>query len=742
MRLILVVWMMSPATVASNPDSTFVGSDQCIQCHQTEHSKWQLSDHHRAMQRPDEKTVLGNFNDITVEFHGIKTRFYRHDNNFMVATVGAGGKPGVFAIDYTFGHYPLQQYLVDIGNGHLQALNVAWDSRPAAAGGQRWYHLQAEETINPEHPFFWTRHFQNANSRCIECHSTNVSKNFSSEAKTYDTTWSEIGVGCESCHGPAANHVSLAKADGLNENNSGFSKQSKPQLSWAFRGNDDTASPSGTINSDYLNSCGGCHSRRASFGDVEPLTAYHDQYRLALLDQGLYFADGQINDEVFVLGSFLQSKMQQQGVTCANCHEPHSGKLVAEGNSLCAQCHNSDRFDSSEHHQHEAETTGAQCVNCHMPESLYMGVDLRRDHSFSIPDPALSQVTDAPNACINCHQDKEHQWAAEAMSGWGVAATRNVWATINQGLEQQDSLMFRNYAQDPPTQVKAPIRQATLISKLRAFPSQLAIETAAPNLTNPDPLLRRAAVTAIRPMPIQLRWQLLSPLITDPLKVVRLEVANALVDVLPLLEGKDADRLGKLVEEYRVSLAYFADTPGGQLSIGNLELGLGYNVHAEKAYKRALEIEPHFVPALINLSDLYRANGTDGESIDLLQHALEVAPDSATSNHAYGLFLVRSGKQTEALGYFKAAIDQEDSIPRHVYVYAVALDSLGQTEAAMQVIAQQSKRWPNNIDLVFLQISYMEKTGMTKGIHKYLSILATVAANNPQVKDWMQKYGG
>ena len=248
-------------------------------------------------------------------------------------------------------------------------------------------------------------------------------------------------------------------------------------------------------------------------------------------------------------------------------------------------------------------------------------------------------------------------------------------------------------------------------------------------------------MTAIQAMPIQARWQLLSPLITDPLKVVRLEVARALIDALPQLEGEDAKMLGKLVEEYRVSLAYNVDTPGGQLSIGNLELRLGYSILAERAYKRALEIEPHFVPALINLSDLYRAIGTDGESRELLQHALEVAPDSANSNHAYGLFLVRSGKQTEALGYFKAAIDQEDSNPRHAYVYAVALDSLGQTDAAMQVIVQQSKRWPNNIDLVFLQVSYMEKTGNTKGVHKYLSILAAVAANNPQVKHWMQKYG-
>lgn len=731
----------SVAVIAAEPSIGFVGSGLCAQCHQQEYADWQQSDHHKAMQPANQDTVLGDFNDVRVKFHNIETQLYREGEAFKVATAGTGGQPGTFTIEYTFGHYPLQQYLVDIGSGHLQALNVAWDSRAADQGGQRWYHLQADEKIDPEHPFYWTRHFQNSNSRCIVCHNTSVSKNYDLENKRYDTTWSETGVGCESCHGPASEHLALVSGNQLINKNTGFNRPQSSPLSWSYQGNDDIASPTGSRDDSHITTCGGCHSRRSSHSDATMHADYHDQYRLALLDEGLYFADGQIDDEVFVLGSFLQSKMHRQGVTCANCHNAHSGKLIAEGNALCAQCHKPARFDSVEHHQHEAGSEGAQCVSCHMPERLYMTVDARRDHSFAIPDPALSMRSEVPNACTGCHHGKTDQWANTALTNWGIAERENFWPLINQGLDQQDALMFRDYARSAAEISLSPIREASLLSKLAGFPSQLAADAAARQLTNPDPLIRRAAVSALRTMPGELRWQMLNPLIEDPVKIIRLEVAGALADLLNQLTGKDAARLEKLVEEYRTALNYNADSPAGQLSIGNLEASLGFTILAENAYLKSLEIEPGYVPTLINLADLYRSSARDHESQKILLQALQVAPDSANANHAYALFLIRAGKQNKALPYLETSISLEDSTPRHIYVYAVALDSRGDTVKAMQVIDKASQRWRNNLELSFLQVSYMDKTGMTEGIHRYLALLASIASQVPQVQTWMKKYG-
>jgi tetratricopeptide (TPR) repeat protein len=527
----------------------------------------------------------------------------------------------------------------------------------------------------------------------------------------------------------------------LNDKTTGFGKPAQSGLTWTFQGDDSIASPSGTLNKDYIDTCGGCHSRRGAFSNVTTQTAYHDQYRLALLDQGLYFGDGQIDDEVFVLGSFLQSKMHQRGVTCANCHDAHSGKTIAKGNALCAQCHQQAVFDSRNHHHHTPGSSGSQCVDCHMPERLYMGVDLRRDHSFSIPNPKIASRVGAPNACTNCHQDKSDEWAEELITTWGGNREADPWTLINQGLEQQDALIFKDYAQAPPMIHLPSIRRATLTSKLSGFPSQLAFETASRQLTNTDPLIRRAAISALVAAPLQIRWSLLQPLIADPVKAVRLELAPTLADALSQLSTPDAKHLQRLLEEYRDYLKYIADTPGGQLSLGNLENRIGFPMLAERAYREALEIEPQFVPALINLADLYRSNGSDAKSKDILLHALDVAPDSALTNHAWGLFLVREGKHSEAMGYLKKTIEQEDATPRHLYVYAVALDSQGDTRAAIELIDVNRERWPNNIDLSFLQVSYMDKTGNNEGIHHYLSLLAMVAANNPQVRTWIKKYG-
>lgn len=731
-------------SVSADPaaDARFVGSHQCVDCHGEIDTAWRQSDHHRAMLLPSESSVLGDFADVTVEFHGIKTRLFQADGRYRVATAGADGKPAEFDVAYTFGHFPVQQYLIDIGDGHLQALNVAWDSRSAEQGGQRWYHLQPDEDITPDHPFFWTRHFQNANSRCIECHATDVKKNYDLESGAYATAWSEIGVGCESCHGPASRHLELAEANELSEDRTGFARKAQPRLNWSYLEGADIASPSGTRDDSFIDTCGGCHSLRGSLGDAEAGADYHDQYRLALLDRGLYFADGQINDEVFVLGSFLQSKMHLAGVTCGNCHDPHSGKTIADGNALCAQCHKPTVFDTAEHHHHPQGSSGAQCANCHMPERLYMGVDYRRDHSYSIPDPGLASAIGAPDACTICHTDQSQSWAAVRLADWGVKTKPNSWARFNAGLQRQDALLFRDYARNRKPAANAPIRQATLLSRLAAFPSQLAVETAAEKLASDDPLIRRAAVNALQSLPLEGRWQLLQPLMRDPVRAIRLDVANALADTLPRLQGDDAQRLGDLIDEYREYLDFIADTPAGQLNIGNLEWRLGYSILAERAYLRALEIEPGFVPALLNLADLYRSMGTDGEARPLLERALETAPNSADANHAYGLLLVRSGQQDEALEYFRAAVEQDSAGPNHIYVYAVALDSSGDSDAAIRLIEEASQRWSNNLDLYFLQVSLMDKIGKTENIQRYLSLLARVASDNPQVKNWTRKYGG
>ncbi len=188
------------------PVVTFVGRDKCVDCHKKEYDNWQNSHHDLAMDVADDKTVLGNFNDSIFEHKGVRTRFFRKGKKFFVNTQGPDGKMKDFEIKYTFGYTPLQQYLIPFPGGRLQSLTIAWDVEK-----KRWYHLYPEDPIDPEDWLHWTKNAQNWNGMCAECHSTHLQKNFDMETDTYQTTWSEIDVSCEACHGPASNHVEWAE---------------------------------------------------------------------------------------------------------------------------------------------------------------------------------------------------------------------------------------------------------------------------------------------------------------------------------------------------------------------------------------------------------------------------------------------------------------------------------------------------------------------------------------------------
>lgn len=718
----------------------FVGASQCQQCHQQEYQDWQASHHFKAMQVADKNTVLGDFSDLNVGFHGIKSRLYKKGDQFLIDTANEKGETQTYPIKYTFGFHPLQQYLVETSGGHLQALNIAWDSRSKEDGGQRWYHLQSEEDISPEHPFFWTGHYQNWNSRCAECHVTNYDKGFDPKSLSYQSSWSDANVACEACHGPGSDHLKLAMSDELNGQNTGFTRRKPEPLRWRFLENQPIAHPSGETSQDHINMCGSCHSRRMQLDEIESNQDFHDGFMLELLQESSYFSDGQIEDEVFVLGSFLQSKMHRSGVTCNNCHNPHTGNIKIEGNGLCAQCHLPTEYDTPEHHHHTASSSGAQCVNCHMPARTYMGVDDRRDHSFTIPQPGLSAELGVPNACVSCHEDKENHWAKTKVNSWGVKASMTHWAQLNQRARDLDVLAAGPIAQQLQNSDFAPIVQATLLSQLSAIPSPSASNAARKWLKNKDPLIRRAAVSALSVTAPQERWQLLAPLIQDSNRQVRFTVASALAELLPQIPPSQATDLTKLVEEYREILSHTLDSPTTQLNLAGLEQSLGNPDLAVKAYQRALQIAPSFLPALVNFSEFYRGRGKVEQAEQLMAQALQVAPDSAAIQHAMGLQLIRNKNYEGALTYLERATTLHDAQPRHWYVYAIAQESTGNSKAAIQTLIKANKRWPNQYDLLLTLVLYLDKTGQTMTIKNHIANLRKIAPDSPQVQQLIHKY--
>ena len=417
------------------PAASYVGRATCASCHESEAALWSGSHHDLALQEPTEEAVLGDFDGATLTHFGTTATFFERDGRLFARTESAGGDLADFEIAYTLGAHPLQQYLVEFPGGRYQALGIAWDSRPLSEGGQRWFHLYPDAEIGPDDPLHWTQPAHNWNYMCAECHSTGLQKGYDPVAKVYETTWSEIDVSCEACHGPGSSHVAWAEetardggvptpgADG-SWLSAGLAD---PDRGWAFGTAARVATRTAPLASnEEVETCAQCHARRAILEDGRvagrPLMDTHEP---SLLHEGLYYADGQILDEVYVYGSFAQSRMYRAGVTCSDCHDPHSLDLRATGNALCSRCHLASQYDAPSHHFHPAESPGAQCVECHMPERTYMVVDPRRDHSLGIPRPDLSQLVGSPTACNGCHTEESVEWAAQVLEGWfGSTAER------------------------------------------------------------------------------------------------------------------------------------------------------------------------------------------------------------------------------------------------------------------------------------------------------------------------------
>ncbi|MBK9244504.1 MAG: hypothetical protein IPM30_06540 [Burkholderiales bacterium] len=333
----------APPAETAPPSPAYVGTAACASCHAKEHQAWQGSQHDRAMAEANEATVLGNFAGAKFSHGGVTSTFFRRDGRFFVNTDGPDGRLADFEIRYTFGVTPLQQYLVEMPGGRLQALGIAWDARPAKTGGQRWFHLYPDRTLKAGDPLHWTGIDQTWNYQCADCHSTNLRKNYDEKTDRYATTWTDVDVGCEACHGPGSNHVAWAKKEGdgqRHQADKGLTVvlDERRGVGWAIdaaTGNAARSRPRET--SREIETCARCHARRGQFTD-----AWHagnrlaDGYRAALIEPGLYWDDGQQRDEVFNHGSFLGSRMHARGVTCSDCHDPHSGRTRAGQRGLRA----------------------------------------------------------------------------------------------------------------------------------------------------------------------------------------------------------------------------------------------------------------------------------------------------------------------------------------------------------------------------------------------------------------------
>jgi predicted CXXCH cytochrome family protein len=740
----------SEVTTQKVPAVTFVGSDTCAGCHRAEARLWDASQHKAAMQHATDKTVLGDFSEASFDYYGVHSRFFRKDGKFLVETDEADGKIAVFEVKYTFGMDPLQQYLVEFPDGRIQALPLAWDSRPQESGGQRWFHLYPDEEIKHDDVLHWTKLNQNWNFMCAECHSTGVAKNYDATADRFATTWAEISVGCEACHGQGSRHISWAREQrswwqfGKHDVSKGLLVRfdERHNVSWPIDPQTGTARRSvapATLRKE-VETCGLCHARRAGFnGDWVPGQWLSQTHAVEALARTTYHADGQIRDveEPYNYTPFKQSKMFAAGVTCSDCHDPHSSKLRASGDGVCLQCHAADKYaDATTHGHHAGVNPPPTCISCHMQARTYMVIDPRHDHSFRVPRPDLSALLGTPNACNGCHSDKSPQWAAAAVEEW-FGPDREGFQTYAAAFHSaradaaDAAALLAVVAADGNTPAVA---RASALSELASRVSPQNIAVARSGLADPDPMVRIGALDTLENLPPGQIWSWVSPLLADPVRGVRIRTVSLLASV-PTVSQPPADRgrFDQAAKEFVAAQRFNADRPEARSTLGNFLAQRGQVADAEVEYKAALRLSPQYAVAAINLADLYRQLGQDGEGEGVLRAAIAVSPRDAAAHHALGLTLTRLKHPDAAIAEFRRAVKLDPGDARYQYVYAVALYSAGRPNEAIALLKQAVQSHPANTDILTVLISFNRLAGDAPAALGYAEQLAAITPEDQGV---------
>ncbi len=711
---------VDPMSVFTNTDSIpnkhYVGSQKCKECHPDQFKDWEGSHHDKSMQKASRKSILAPFKGEIYNSQGVTSTFFQKDGKFYANTEGRDGQNHDFEIIYTFGVTPLQQYIVLFPDGHYQCLRTAYDTVK-----EKWYDLYPDFKVVHSEWLHWSRGGLNWNTMCSDCHSTNVKKNYKEKDHSYQTNYAIINVSCEACHGPGKKHVSKAVMQG------------------DMYESDGTMQMTNLNSKELVDACARCHARR------ENITLFHtpqgtflDHYYPQLIRENVYHADGQILDEDYVYGSFVQSKMYHNGVSCKDCHNVHSTKRKFDDNRLCLQCHEGPKFDTPTHHKHTMGTKSALCINCHMPGKHYMGNDFRRDHSFRIPRPDLSLKYDTPNVCSGCHKDKDDQWAYDNfVKLYGEPKKDHFSDKLAPGITRQiggnDSLIVLAKDTTYPE-----IARASAVSNLNNYTHLIDIQEVLKFLKDESPLVKGATADLLFELKLGTEhYKALLPLLKDKKRAVRVKAFFAL-SAVP--SSKIPENYKTFYDKVRIEFAnnlkVTGEFSGGKMKRAQYYMSMGKTEKAIQSLEAALKLDPINNIVRTSLANLYYQNKQYTAAEEAYKTILEQEPGFGLTNFDYGLLLNELGKPEEAIIQLKKAYGFMPKNDRIVYNLALLYFKNKQVSKTISVLKKQLKTSTNNTDLIYL-LAYVYYQNKQPSLAKeYANQLLKIAPNNQQYIDF------
>lgn len=676
----------------------YAGSESCKECHEAAYQAWLDSNHGLAERDPRLDSMDRQaFTPKRILEHGTdrSETFVDAAGLAKILTRARDGQRREFPVVRVIGNNPLRQFLVAAPGGRLQTCDVSYDPKR-----DEWFDVYGNEEREPGDWGHWTGQGMNWNAMCAACHNTRLRKNYDPAANAYQTRMAEMSVGCEACHGPMKNHVEWQKNPPPGVPRAGkdptIRKQSRDQM---------------------LETCAACHARRGEVsGDLVPGDSFHDHFSLTVTDEtDTYHPDGQVRDENYEFSSFLSSRMHHAGVRCGDCHEPHSGKRLIQGNMLCMRCHAGGTeppapvIDPLKHSHHAEGSAGNDCTSCHMPVTNYMQRHPRHDHGFTIPDPLLTKEFGTPNACNRCHQDKDADWALQHAQAWYgdklERPTRTRALLIGRARRGEPAArdgLIELLKSEPIAAWRASFCHLLERWSLET-PTQNALLAA---LKDPSPLVREAATRSLVP-PSRNRdprvRSAIHALLDDPLRAVRVAAAWALVE--------DLDLTTKAGKELVHMLDLNSDQPTGRMQLSQFAHLRGDTQAAIRQIRKAIEWDPNSPPFHHDLAILLSTTGDTTGAIRSLREAARLAPHDAEYPYKLALALHETGDLAGAVTMLEKTVQLDPSHGRAWYNLGLARSAQNQPQAAIEALLQGESAEPSDPAIPYARATIHARLG-------------------------------
>ncbi|TVP79604.1 MAG: hypothetical protein EA353_05795 [Puniceicoccaceae bacterium] len=642
-----------------------MGPDACVSCHQQAVEDWRQSHHAKANRPVSVRLDAPAFTPTRqIQESGVTYEMVLVGQDFKLRVIPEEGPIEEYDLVGVIGETPIRQYLAHLPGGRFQTISASYD-----VINDSWIDVFAGEDRQPGEWGHWQGQGMNWNANCAYCHVTEYEKAFDYEGNAYHSTWTQQGLACASCHTGLEEHIAAAHAG---DYTTGLTQLSKGQTQ---------------------DNCVTCHSRRDQLtaDAFLPGDAYHDHFSLSLPDQpGLYYPDGQILDEVFVHASFSMSRMAKAGVTCMDCHNPHSLKpiLPVQTNMLCMRCHDGGVMDSPvinplEHSFHPEGSTGNQCVSCHMPKTVYMQIDWRADHGFHSPDPLMTREHGIPNACSNCHQDETLDWAVEHAENWygdklEASRQRARARAISQAYAREPGGLpaLLELAKDEDIAVW----QATYTGLLRNYlPNTAVADHLRAMLEHSSELVRERA--AIGMAQLEDGQAALMDRLGDESRSVRIAASRG-------MEMRNQDVVDPVAaKEWAEYLGFNSDRPQTLFIKANQASRRG-NAGSEvlQHVQRAIELDTANPEMYHQAAILLSAAGLNKEARSQLFIGWELAPRNARFPYSLGLLAAEMDDLASTVGYLEEAVALEPDFHRAWYNLSLAYSKLNRPEDARRAM--------------------------------------------------------